>query len=197
MFLNQKMIRPGFFNLIIFLRLQGFRVSASLKCQEVHPILPMVALFFFLLTVGCLLGACLADPGIIPRREVSGCVWVFGGRLGVVDSCSDVSSMDGFTMLMFQFHAWVQGNLLGESYLFHPCSSYFIHVHPISSIDSLGLLRLNLGCQGDGMLIFWCHPSCHKWPVQVFWVELMVFEVSTCAALGRIGPIILLIIYFI
>ena len=121
------MIRPGFFNLIIFLRLQGFRVSASLKCQEVHPILPMVALFFFLLTVGCLLGACLADPGIIPRREVSGCVWVFGGRLGVVDSCSDVSSMDGFTMLMFQFHAWVQGNLLGESYLFHPCSSYFIH----------------------------------------------------------------------
>ena len=51
----------------------------------------------------------------------------FGGRLGVVDSCSDVSSMDGFTMLMFQFHAWVQGNLLGESYLFHPCSSYFIH----------------------------------------------------------------------
>jgi hypothetical protein len=78
MFLNQKMIRPGFFNLIIFLRLQGFRVSASLNCQEVHPILPMVALFFFLLTVGCLLGACLADPGIIPRREVSGCVWVFG-----------------------------------------------------------------------------------------------------------------------
>ena len=99
------------------------------------------------------------------------CVWFFGGLFGcrwLVDSCSDVSSMDGFTMLMFQFHVWVQGKLLGESYLFHPCSS--------SSIDSLGLLRLNLRCQGDGMLIFWCHPYCHKWPVQVFWVELIVLE---------------------
>ena len=46
--------------------------------KEVHPLLPMVALFFFLMTVGCLLGACLADPGIIPRREVAKKGWVIG-----------------------------------------------------------------------------------------------------------------------
>lgn len=47
-----------------------FGLALPYYWSEVHPILPMVALFFFLLTVGCLLGACLADPGIIPRREV-------------------------------------------------------------------------------------------------------------------------------
>ena len=47
--------------------------------KEVHPLLPMVALFFFLMTVGCLLGACLADPGIIPRREVA----KMDGSLGI------------------------------------------------------------------------------------------------------------------
>ena len=55
-------------------------ISITRHSQEVHPILPMVALFFFVLTVGCLLGACLADPGIIPRREAAfawGHPWVF------------------------------------------------------------------------------------------------------------------------
>lgn len=47
-----------------------FGLALPYYWSEVHPLLPMVALFFFLLTVGCLLGACLADPGIIPRREV-------------------------------------------------------------------------------------------------------------------------------
>lgn len=37
---------------------------------KVHPAVPLAALFFLLLTVGCLLAACLSDPGIIPRREV-------------------------------------------------------------------------------------------------------------------------------
>eukprot|EP00439_Symbiodinium_sp_Y106_P045565 s7038_g5.t2 len=47
-----------------------FAVALPYYWIEVHPILPMTALFFFLMTVGCLLSACLADPGIIPRREV-------------------------------------------------------------------------------------------------------------------------------
>jgi hypothetical protein len=38
--------------------------------SQVHPLLPCFALFFFVLTVGCLLAACLSDPGIIPKREV-------------------------------------------------------------------------------------------------------------------------------
>lgn len=37
---------------------------------KVNPLLPLTALFFFLLTVGCLFAACYTDPGIIPRREV-------------------------------------------------------------------------------------------------------------------------------
>mmetsp|Transcript_116778 Transcript_116778/g.225170 ORF Transcript_116778/g.225170 Transcript_116778/m.225170 type:complete len:437 (+) Transcript_116778:115-1425(+) len=37
---------------------------------KVHFLLPLVALFFFFMTVGCLLAACFSDPGIIPRREV-------------------------------------------------------------------------------------------------------------------------------
>eukprot|EP00747_Dinoflagellata_sp_TGD_P188474 gnl/TRDRNA2_/TRDRNA2_47536_c0_seq1.p1 gnl/TRDRNA2_/TRDRNA2_47536_c0~~gnl/TRDRNA2_/TRDRNA2_47536_c0_seq1.p1 ORF type:complete len:499 (-),score=85.54 gnl/TRDRNA2_/TRDRNA2_47536_c0_seq1:80-1576(-) len=36
----------------------------------VHPVVGLSALFFFFLTVGCLLAACCSDPGIIPRREV-------------------------------------------------------------------------------------------------------------------------------
>jgi len=36
----------------------------------VHPILPLVAVFFFCLTVVFLTATCLMDPGIIPRREV-------------------------------------------------------------------------------------------------------------------------------
>ena len=50
-------------SLDVFVALRSFK--------EVHPLLPMAALFLFLMTVGCLLGACLADPGIIPRREVA------------------------------------------------------------------------------------------------------------------------------
>lgn len=37
---------------------------------KVHPFLPLWALFCFVMTVGCLLAACMSDPGIIPRREV-------------------------------------------------------------------------------------------------------------------------------
>jgi len=37
---------------------------------QAHPILPLVSVFFFFLTTGCLLAACLSDPGILPRREV-------------------------------------------------------------------------------------------------------------------------------
>lgn len=37
---------------------------------QVHFLLPMGAVFFFVMTLACLLLACCADPGIIPRREV-------------------------------------------------------------------------------------------------------------------------------
>lgn len=37
---------------------------------QVHFLLPLFSIFFFFLTVGCLLAACFSDPGIIPRREV-------------------------------------------------------------------------------------------------------------------------------
>jgi len=37
---------------------------------RVHFLLPLVAFFFFVLTVGCLCATCCTDPGIIPRREV-------------------------------------------------------------------------------------------------------------------------------
>ncbi|CAJ1424460.1 unnamed protein product [Effrenium voratum] len=47
-----------------------FTLALPYYWSEVHPLLPLVALFFFLLTVGCLLAACLSDPGILPRREV-------------------------------------------------------------------------------------------------------------------------------
>ncbi|CAJ1331298.1 unnamed protein product [Effrenium voratum] len=47
-----------------------FTLALPYYWSEVHPLLPLVALFFFLLTVGCLLAACLSDPGILPRREI-------------------------------------------------------------------------------------------------------------------------------
>ncbi|CAE7247320.1 ZDHHC14 [Symbiodinium natans] len=62
-----------------------FVVALPYYWSEVHPILPMTALFFFLMTVGCLLSACLADPGIIPRREVilaTGCAEKLSEQLG-------------------------------------------------------------------------------------------------------------------
>lgn len=37
---------------------------------QVHFLLPLIAFFFFVLTVGCLSATCCTDPGIIPRREV-------------------------------------------------------------------------------------------------------------------------------
>lgn len=36
----------------------------------IHPVIPLLCIFFFALTVGCLLATCLSDPGILPRREV-------------------------------------------------------------------------------------------------------------------------------
>jgi len=47
-----------------------FIVAMPYYWVEVTPLLPFMALFFFFLTVGCLLAACCTDPGIIPRREV-------------------------------------------------------------------------------------------------------------------------------
>eukprot|EP00929_Paragymnodinium_shiwhaense_P038024 TRINITY_DN20166_c1_g1_i1.p1 TRINITY_DN20166_c1_g1~~TRINITY_DN20166_c1_g1_i1.p1 ORF type:complete len:566 (-),score=94.23 TRINITY_DN20166_c1_g1_i1:157-1854(-) len=47
-----------------------FFVALPYFWNRVHPFLPMVALFFFMLTVAFLLTTCCSDPGIIPRREV-------------------------------------------------------------------------------------------------------------------------------
>jgi hypothetical protein len=38
--------------------------------SKVHFILPLIAVFFFVMTAGCLAATCCTDPGIIPRREV-------------------------------------------------------------------------------------------------------------------------------
>jgi hypothetical protein len=47
-----------------------FTVALPYFWVKVHFVLPLIALFFFVLTVGCLLLSCCSDPGIIPRRDV-------------------------------------------------------------------------------------------------------------------------------
>lgn len=52
---------------------------------RVHPVLPLIVVFVLFITVSSLLGACLSDPGIIPRREVilaSGTAEVLKRELG-------------------------------------------------------------------------------------------------------------------
>merc|ERR1711970_471108 len=47
-----------------------FALSFRHQWYKVHFMVPLVPLFFFVLTIGCLLLTCFSDPGIIPRREV-------------------------------------------------------------------------------------------------------------------------------
>mmetsp|Transcript_18236 Transcript_18236/g.49524 ORF Transcript_18236/g.49524 Transcript_18236/m.49524 type:complete len:529 (-) Transcript_18236:74-1660(-) len=47
-----------------------FTLALPYYWTKVHFLLPLAVVFFFVLTVGCLLLACCTDPGIIPRREV-------------------------------------------------------------------------------------------------------------------------------
>lgn len=47
-----------------------FGVALPYFWTRVHPLIPLISLFFLFLTAGCLLAACCSDPGIIPRREV-------------------------------------------------------------------------------------------------------------------------------
>jgi palmitoyltransferase ZDHHC9/14/18 len=47
-----------------------FALGFRYHWYKVHFLLPLAPLFFFVLTIGCLLLTCFSDPGIIPRREV-------------------------------------------------------------------------------------------------------------------------------
>lgn len=47
-----------------------FRMALPYLWVKVHWMVPLFAVFFFAMTVCCLLAACLSDPGVIPRREV-------------------------------------------------------------------------------------------------------------------------------
>lgn len=47
-----------------------FALALPYYWTKVHFMLPLATVFFFVLTVGCLVLACCSDPGIIPRREV-------------------------------------------------------------------------------------------------------------------------------
>ncbi|CAK0828267.1 unnamed protein product [Prorocentrum cordatum] len=47
-----------------------FGIALPYYWGQVHPLVPIVAIFFFVMTTSCLLLASCSDPGIIPRREV-------------------------------------------------------------------------------------------------------------------------------
>jgi hypothetical protein len=47
-----------------------FLLALPFYSEKVHPLVPLVGVFFFVLATSCLCLACWSDPGIIPRREV-------------------------------------------------------------------------------------------------------------------------------
>eukprot|EP00927_Polykrikos_kofoidii_P069270 TRINITY_DN64654_c0_g1_i1.p1 TRINITY_DN64654_c0_g1~~TRINITY_DN64654_c0_g1_i1.p1 ORF type:complete len:478 (+),score=35.70 TRINITY_DN64654_c0_g1_i1:68-1435(+) len=97
--------------------------------RKTHPLIPLASVFFFFLTIGCLLAACCCDPGILPRREV----------ILATGIAAKLERELGF-------------NLLGE-----PCNSDTESGERRQSRDSATALRLQIPAELRSQGFRWCH----------------------------------------